>query len=407
MISFESNLEELSEVAVLSGVELTDAEIEQTSQDYEAYRAEADGPVLLGIYGEDLRRTLKDLGSIIVKNHVTEAYTPLLVPISDLEWYNLPYLKEAYGETTPLYCYVHPEPEENPISQMAITDAITGVLDEGAVILYDQYQDEPALMDLGLEDRVPDADRRGIELISRGSRTYELESLGARKVIKKDNIFIGEIAFNDVEDVETATPILEVYEQAVLEGALEVDRHNGASMEAVMSDEDVEKVWDIYRKPFERLSKGHPMLAGFDEETLKATLLDPEVVKVVNRQDGEITTVAVFTTDFAHCPWFNEEHYKANYAEYYETGNVLMCPGIVSDQERRGHTFSWSLVDLMMKTLALRGSNILLTFECTEISTRYIPEKVVKRGIEESGVGSITGIDAPASTIDYKALRKV
>ena len=48
MISFENNIEELSEVAIVSGVELTDAEIEETSQRYESYRSEADGPVLLG-----------------------------------------------------------------------------------------------------------------------------------------------------------------------------------------------------------------------------------------------------------------------------------------------------------------------------------------------------------------------
>ena len=407
MISFENNIEELSEVAIVSGVELTDAEIEETSQRYESYRSEADGPVLLGVYGEDLRRTLHDLGSVVVRNHVTESYSPLLVPVKDLEWYNLPYLEEAYGPETPLYCYVHPEPEHDAVSQMAITDAITRVLDNGAVILYDQYRDDPALMDLGLDERITVPEQRGIEHIIRGSHTYELESLGARKTTKKDDIFIGEISFNDVHEVAPAEPIYEVYENAIIDGALEIDRENGPILEAAMTEDDAEKVWQIYRKPFERLSKGHPMLAGFDEETLKATLLDPEVVKVVNRQDGEITTVAVFTTDFKHCPWFNEQHYRDKYPEYYESGNILMCPGIVSDEERRGHTFSWSLVDLMMKTLALRGSNVLLTFECTEISTRYIPEKVVKRGIDASGVGSIQGIQQPVATIDYKAIRKI
>lgn len=407
MISFESNLEELSEVAVVTGVEMTDAEIERTSQQYEAYRAEADGPVLLGVYGEDLRHTLRDLGSVVVKSLVTDEYSPLLVPVHDLEWYNLPYLQEAYGIDTPLYCYVHPENEADPVSQMAITDAITRVLDDGAVVLYDQYQDQPALMDLGLDERIAIPGQKGIEHVIRGSHTYELESLGARKVTKKDDIFIGEITFNNVDETAPAEPIFEVYENAVLDGAIEVDRDNGPILEAEMSEEDAERVWQIYRKPFERLSKGHPMLAGFDEETLKATLLDPSVVKVVNRQNGEITTVAVFTTNFAHCPWFNERYYQENYSEYYESGNILMCPGIVSDEERRGRTFSWSLVDTMMKTLALRGSNILLTFECTEISTRYIPEKVVKRGIEASGVGTIAGIDQPTATIDYKAIRKV
>jgi hypothetical protein len=405
MLSFENGIIEDSQIAILAGVDLTEEEIEASSQAYEAHRGNVDNGILLGVFGPELRNAMADPSTVMIYDHQNDSYSPLLVPTSDLEWYNMPYLTGRYGEDTPLYCYVHPEIPYDEATRAVVANAIKDILDIGAVILYDQYEDvSPFEDDQWSHEEDPQGQTK--ELLVKDGEAYELESLGSRRIPKKDDVFIGMINFDGTEEVKEVSSIYDTYKAAVESGSLLVDRENGAIIEDVMSEGDVERVWQIYKRPFERLSKGHPMLAGFDEETLKTTLREPSIVKLVNRSEGDITTVGIFTQNFEHCPWFNAQYYKENYPEYFETNNILLCPGIVSDEERRGHTYSWSLVDLMIKSQAERGSNLLLSFECTEISTRYIPEKVVVRGVESSGLAVAEGFDAPASTIVYKALRK-
>lgn len=391
---------------VLVGVELSDEELERSAAFYEKFRMAHDGPVKVGLYGEDLRHAMQDPNTIVaqyrLETEVKPVSMPLLVPISDLEWYNLPYLHEQYGEDTEIYCYVHPPIPKDEASAERIMDAMRTVLDSGAVVLFDQYQGDPPF-----EWEVTNVSEDGtISRVMSDDHEYELETMSSNGRPKKADIFVCPVDVYGIETVHEAPSIHEAYKDAIARGIIEVDSQNGPSIEQAMSEQDMQKIWEIYEKPFERLSKGTPVLAGFDEESLREMLSDPDIVKVINRQEGEITTLLFFTQNFDQYPWFNKEHFQKLYPEYFNTGNILLCPGIVSDESLRGAAFSWSLVDLLARTLAHRGSNIMLSFECTEISTRYIPTKVVARGVEASGVGVVRHYEQPEVTVEYKVLRK-
>jgi hypothetical protein len=394
-----------------AGVALTDEQAVTMAMHYEGHRDNEDGPILVGLYGEDLVAATRDLGTIMVRYSVESqeepVYSPLLVPTENMEWYNMPFLRERFGEDTPLYCYVHPPVPNDQTSKNVVAGAVRHVLDEGAVVLFEQYRGHSPLdSNNWVPQDIQGQSEDGVAHFQNDGQTYDLEAMSTAKVEKRSDIFVGEVNFHDIDTVSARSAIFDVYKEAVEAGEIDEDPQNGPILEQVMTEDDAQRVWDIYEKPFERLSKGNPVLAGFDEESLKALMLNPDVIKIVNRVEGEITTVGIFTQKFEHCPWFNGEYFKREYPEYYETGNILMCPSIVTDESRRGAVYSWSLVKRLAETLVKRGSNILLAFECTEISTRYIPEKVVKRGAQASGAAEVTGFDNPTAVIEYKALRK-
>ena len=133
--------------------------------------------------------------------------------------------------------------------------------------------------------------------------------------------------FKAAEGIKTAPPITDVYRGMVECGEIEGNSDNGVSLMEKIEGEEAERIWQIYKAPFDDLSKDHPMYAGFSKAELMDILADPTVAKMVNKVDGKISTLCFFVDDFDHCPWFNKEYYKQNYPEYYDTGNILIFPG--------------------------------------------------------------------------------
>ena len=148
------------------------------------------------------------------------------------------------------------------------------------------------------------------------------------------------------------------------------------------------------------LGEGHPLHTGFDKDGLLGILKDENVFKLVNRVDGKISTLCFFVQDFKHYPWFNTKYYEDKYPDYFKSSNILIFPGIVTDEEMRGNDYSQDVFLLAARMLAKRGSNVLATFECTEKSALYIP-KILATALNYSGVAHIENVETPISSTDY------
>jgi hypothetical protein len=383
-------------VSVVSASEATDmdASIGRSMELYEAFRDQHDEAVKVGLYGEDLERVLRNPRTVLAKYEAGDgegpAYMPLLVPADELKWYNMPLLRTTYGYGKEYLYYAHPLiPDET--GQDTIEAALKTKLDEGDIIFTDQYASR--------------SNQEVFDKLTANNQSYALENIGGGDVQRTGEVFVGPVAFEGVTEVKQAPSIQETYKTMIASGELHEEPENGVSLAETITGEEAERIWEVYKAPFDELSKEHPMYAGFSKEELTDILADPEVVKVVNRVDGTISTLCFFVNDFDHCPWFNKEYYEENYPEYYETGNVLIFPGIVTDQNMRGNDYGMKVIDLATQLYAKRGSNILVTFECTETSAVYIPT-IVEMAIGHSGKGKITGADTPISVTEYKALRK-
>lgn len=377
---------------VVMGEEIGDKAINRLAETYEKFRNEQDEAVKIGLYGEDLKAAFKN-----PKAHLAEyqqpngikSFMPLLVPAEDLEWYNMDLLERSYGEGKEFYYYAHPPLPEDEASQQAIQDALKVVLEQGAIIFTDDYEGRL----VGPLDEVANSSER-----------YRLNDLGDDDKERNGQVFITEVEFKDVEGVRKGPSLQEVYKGCLERGELQVDPENGVSLAEVIEGDEAEKIWKIYKGPFDKLTLEHPMNAGFHKEELTEILADPNVAKIVNRVDGEITTLVFFQNDFSNSPWFNRDLYKEKYPEYYDTNNILIFPGIVTDESKRDQGYAANTINLALELFARRGTNILVTFECTEISATYIPY-VVTSSINESALGHVEPIEKPVSKTVYRALQ--
>lgn len=380
---------------VTEGLQLTNEQIEKSTTAYNAYRDEHDEGVRIGLFDEDLQKAFRNPQSVMMRYKSElgeEYYAPVLVPLNELEWYNTELFKKLYGDNTKLYYYTRPPLPTNSDTLGAVADFIKDKLNNDAVIVTDWYESssEDALL---------------AELTTRAGNQYTLEDINSDELQRKADVFAGLVIFEGITDVKNSQPITEVYRAAVAAGELEDNPHNGVSLMETIESEEAERIWEIYEAPFVKLTEGDPVYAGFDKESLMEIMHNPKVAKIVNRVEGKINSLCFFVEDFENCPWFNPSYYEKNFPEYYNTGNVLIFPGIVSDEQTKGSSFSGQLIDLAVRLYAKRGSNALITFECTEISTRYIP-RIVTRAINNTGIGEVSGLEQPLSTIRYSVLKK-
>lgn len=382
-------------VGITTGGVLTPEALQRSAAAYDGLRNDDDEGIKVGLYGEDLEAALENPKSVLVKyqNESGEAvHMPLLVPIEDLSWYNVDLFKKTYGEDAKFYYFTHPHVPEGENSRLLIVGALEEELEEGAIIFTDRY--------LGR-----DSSGGSEYVIDRLQNDFVMDKLGTGDRERGAEIYVGPVEFEGVHEVKEAEDMYTVYRKAVEAGEIVDDPMNGVSVIDVIVGEDAERIWEVYENPFEDLGEEHPMHAGFTKEELMDILSDPGETKIVNRVDGKISTLCFFVSDFDRSPWFNKGYYQRNYPEYYNTNNILMFPGIVTDENMRGNDYSMNVIDLATKLMAKRGSNLLVTFECTETSATYIP-KIVEAAIGNSGVGKITGLDQPVSTMDYVAFRK-
>lgn len=379
------------------GARLTREQTERSAARYTTFRDQQDEAVKIGLYGEDLSAAYENPSSILLEYKAARegegsSFSPLLVPAKDLAWYNMDLLNRTYGFGKDFYYYAHPPVPDSPQSQAIIAAVLQEMMDRGAIIFTDHYISQAGGI---LEDIVSSIDSH-----------YRLDNLGGGDIQRAGEVFVGSVNFEGVNAIREAPSLYEVYRECIERGEIRADPHNGVALAAIIEGEEAEEIWQIYETPFDELTKEHPMNAGFTKEQLLGLLANPAVTKIVHRVNSAITTMCLLVYDFDYCPWFNRQYYKRWYSEYYDSNNIAIFPGIVSDNKVRGKSYSLRLLSLASRLGARRGSNILITFECTETSGAYIPA-VVALGINRGGWGKVESMADPISVTTYKVLRRV
>ena len=352
----------------------------------------------VGVFGEELETVAANPETISIMGikGATERQMPVLAPLDSLEWFNSDLMQRVYGSGAEnAMVYLHPDVSTAEESEKA-KQAISKVLDSGGVVIGDLYSDdEGSPLRRILEDVKDNPD-------------FEITRFGTPELPSAGYFYNGEVTFNGVKTVSAAEPISETYARLMsdeIEGMEKPDPNNGPDLIAVIEGEEADEIWRLYKNPFEELGINDPIFAGFDEETLKEILKDPNTAKIINRVDGKISTLLMFVDDFSKVPWFDPEKYKEKYPEYFDTKNILVFPGIVTDEDMRGMNYAQSTIDFALKLYAERGSNAIITFECTQISSTYIPE-LVSGVINNSGIATIEGVEKPVGSIEYFGVRK-
>lgn len=362
---------------------------------YGRYQDEKNDLLKIGVYGEDIESAESNAETIMYtykKGPLKGDKAPLLVPAGSLEWFNEDLIRDELGAESEPLVYSH-----LPVDSKKDKDAILGIFDEalssGKTILteiYEKDEDSPAAHLLR---------------IARNQGSYEINSFEGSGESSRVDYFVGHVNFNNAETVKETQSITEIYNDLLAEGSLEIDPLNGPDLAPVVEGHEAEEIWQLYRKPFEDLGKHDPTLAGFSRESLLEILADPNIVKIVNRVDGKISTLVLFLHDFKKAPWFNKAAFERDYPEYVKTNNVLLFPGIVTDESMRGNDYAHKAIDFALNLYNHRGSNAMIAFECTQVSTQYVPP-IVAEVINNSGYANVAGLDKPRGSVRYYAISK-
>lgn len=350
----------------------------------EEYTAEIDtvsSAQRAGIGDEEIAEAFKDKDTVFatVQRGEERHELPVLVPTKALYWYNQDMLNQLYpGKDTYFFTQLK--------AQETIVDAVGHALQQGKVML---AAETPVVANLVRKVQA-----------KYGEENVVHESLHDAFL----NQYVGEAQFLPEQSYKVSPDFITQYRQALQEGLLEEDPGNGASIVDVIEGEEADRLWEIYEKPFDDISVSSPINAGFDKDGFYKALQDPSVVKVVNRHNGVMTTMAFFETDLKNASWLNERYFSHNYPEAYASKNILLFLGIVSDENMRGNAYGADLINLLLKVGKMRETKVLITFECNEVSSHYLPQ-LVEATINGSGQAAVSGLNKAVSQTKFSALR--
>lgn len=367
--------------------------MKEAAELYLDWRSGDNEALVVGLFGDDLDRAFSDTRTVFIEaadNDGRCLSVPLLVSAAILEWYNSELLESMFGSDRDVFCYTHP-PVRDHGSRARHDSILDSIIKSGAVVVTESYRSDRSSPLAGFLDRC------------QTSSTVDVRSFGTAEPCRVD-FFVGRVEISG-RILRQAPSFYGVYTDAVATGRAQEMSSDGPQMVASMEQEDIEHVWRIYQGPFTELGRTDPTRAGFDYSSLAATLIDPSTAKFVYRLDGTIVALLLFVQNLGDCPWFSSEYFKRNYADYWESGNVLVFPGVISDERRRGQHYSIELIELAAQIAWLRGSDVLFAFECTQVSTKYVPQ-IAKAALSSGGRVTVTGLDQPAGVIDYHYLRQ-
>lgn len=377
--------------ALVGGYKWTKNRLSQQEETIHQRVNRGESPQLLGLSEEDQQRVMEDERTEFIEDNGEKV--PFLVPIDTLYWYNHDYLRQRFG-TDDIFYYAHPELSDEK-SYGEAYERIASFVEDGGVVLYDTVTAGNRVFgDLDHEMEQSGKELQRVPLTKEGRQRFLLQYDGTMIVKGKD-----------AKHFKEATPVFETYQAAIERGDLTVDAENGPALKEVIDGDEAERLWNIYQKPFEKLSDSHPINSGYDKEEFLKILKSPEMVKAIYRDKGEITTLALFVNDLEHCSWLDADYYKNKYPEAIATGNHFVFPGIVTDELKRGASYSLPLLQMIAKVQAMRKTPAIISFECTDTSYKYIP-RIVRFAIGRTGVAKTEGFKKPVSRFDYYALTK-
>ena len=320
---------------------------------------------------------------------------PLLVPVDRLHWYNAEFFRDVYGPDRPVQYYTHVPVERDDVSggESAI-GAIAREVERGTVIITDGYARD------GGESEF---DGWASHLSLAGIPDVEVQTLRGANAEGVLNQFVGIADFDGGRHFAVGPSCHEQFLRARRQGLLAESVDNGVEVVESITGAEAEQLWAIYEGPFDALSGGHALRAGFDRRAFMEAMGDPDVVKMVRRAAGDVTTLCLFVADLKQCPWLSPTFYEEHYGDAFRTDNVFVFTGMVSDETRRGSAYASTLIHTLAEILRLRGTSCVITFECNSVSSQYIP-RIVTDSTNETGIAVMSGLEAPASSLAFKAI---
>ena len=149
-----------------------------------------------------------------------------------------------------------------------------------------------------------------------------------------------------------------------------------------LTEEMRKAIWQNYDTQMDLLIENHPRYQRLHEKELNDLLEADDSVNIVYFEDGNPVFVFIGVTDLAkHAPWLDGQQIKEDNAGV----DILYCPAMFVDINRSGQKHSQKAFATLLDVIQMRGRNMGLYFECTNISATYVPKAGIE-AIDGSGI---------------------
>lgn len=357
------------------------AENERLQKSAEHYRNLFDsyqsGPQKEGLSAQEVIESLQDPDTVSIQIESDEGETvevPLFVPLRYNEWLSDRFFEKTFGEDREvMYMSNIPGLYEDEAALNQLSKAIDQLEPRNPIVVTEHFDEEfdpmPKIQSI--------ADMLGIE--------HEHYSLTDSDELAGEWHYAGPVdSFK--ETGKESMSLIDAYTQGVKEGRYPRIETNSTGTKITDSIEDrdaIDRLWKLYEGPFHKLAETNPVRASFTYEEFVDAMQDKNVIKSIYQEDGEVITFCFLQNDLDLCPWINQEYYKSKFPEEYESGQILYFPGIVTDEEKRGGTYSGRVIDMITSITYDSGQEPVIIFECNDVSRHYIP-KIVERVVNGS-----------------------
>ncbi len=162
----------------------------------------------------------------------------------------------------------------------------------------------------------------------------------------------------------TRDPSLMVtFDRMLADGVLEPYTDNGASYHKLISKEEAEKLYETYEAAYKGINN-HPCRQSVDADEFYHMLTeDSSIIKLVNRVDGEITTICLVTDDLEGCDWLDPRAYQKRFPEEHAENELIYFPAIYTDPEKKGHMYARQIIELLARMSEYGGHEVQVLFD--------------------------------------------
>jgi hypothetical protein len=302
-----------------------------------------------GLENDEIRAALRDKRTIILKESDSSQDTvPFAVPLEYAPWMNQEFfVKKGYDPKELLYC-VLPQDVLRSFHPSTIRDVI------------EQKKASQNLRKASIVFDYPDA---------------------------KSPLFSGEDYIVDDLITHQKTPAATYHFSQILAPGENAPNFTPNPHVRRLRGDDIksnfERIWDIYDSQFQALVDDHPVKGALSKQELFDCLSDEDCHLSAYFDDSDTIMGFGYTVDDIRlCPWLNEEHFL----EQAQGLNYVYMPGIATAKEAASPISGQIMLQMINEKFNdINNQPFLLTYECSNLSARYIP-KIVRRTLEGSGL---------------------
>jgi hypothetical protein len=351
--------------------------ISRSYQYYEkAYQRLTVGPQHEGLSEKEFQSAIADSRSLTVDVELedgTRVLFPILSPVEHTGWYNQKFFENHAADFGHVFHFCVPPALVDRVSEQKIKEIHRniGLLQlQNVSIVFDEKNDSVAMS--GQLSSLLDGAKIQYKEIFLGddakSPSRELYFVGTTKIVEKKYNPFSEKKY-DMSDVYK-----HVIGHDLIDGYSTTKLFKGSEL----SREQLEKLWNLYEEPFQKLIENDPLRVALKKDEFTAILRDESSLSIVHEKQGMMVTSCHMVTKPETCKWLNPNFYKEKFPDKYNEGLVWYFPGIVTDINSRGGAYSQKVIGLLSELVSYGRVEPIIVFDCTEISARYIPLLVAR-----------------------------